>query len=256
MRILIVEDEYGAAQNLLSMLNEMDGDFEVLDVLETVQDTLDWVRSNNTPDLAFFDIQLADGLSFEIFEKAELNFPVIFTTAYNEYALRAFKVNSIDYLLKPINKKELEQALSKFNKIHEIQKDKGEDQRLDGIFKTLEELRSKNYKKSFLIHYRERMIPLSVRDIDYIMIDNGRVKCFCEDGNSWFMDQTLDEIEQSVDPDEFFRANRQFLISRAAIKEVNHYFTGRLKVSLSRECEEDIIISKGKAAAFKQWLDH
>jgi two-component system LytT family response regulator len=256
MRILIVEDEYGAAQNLLSLLDEVDGDFEVLAILETVQDVVSWVNRNESPDLAFFDIQLADGLSFEIFEKVNLSFPVIFTTAYNEYALRAFKVNSIDYLLKPINKNELGQAIHKFEQIHKAKQGPTEDNRLAGILSTLEELRNRNYKKSFLIHFKDRMIPLSVHDIHYAMIDNGRVKCFCEDGSSWIMDQTLDEIEQSVDPDEFFRANRQYLIARSAIKEVNHYFTGRLKLSLSKKTEGDIIISKGKAAAFKQWLDH
>ena len=253
MKVLIIEDEYGAAQNLKALLNEISQEIQVLAVIETVKGAVHWINNNSIPDLAFFDIQLADGLSFEIFEQIQPEFPIIFTTAFNEYAIRAFKVNSIDYLLKPLSKKELSSAIDKYNSLHV--KVKTDESKIESIFSVLSEMRTGTYKKSFLIHHKDRIVPVPVNEITYFMIDAGRVKCLSTDNSEYIMDYNLDEIEKLIDPEEFYRANRQFIVSRSAIKEVSIYFTGRLKLTLTSKSKEDIIISKGKVAAFKQWLD-
>jgi two-component system LytT family response regulator len=225
----------------------------VLAVIETVKDAVRWIENNPSPDLAFFDIKLADGNSFEIFEKVDIEFPVIFTTAYNEYAIQAFKVNSIDYLLKPIQKEMLEFALDKYGKLYK----KGSTLNPDTLSKLILELglsTKKKNRKTFLIHYRDRLLPVSVSDFAYFYIQNGIVNGITFKKEKYVIDQKLDHIEKQINPDDFFRVNRQNIVSRKAIQEAVLYFNGRLKLKVMPPPQEDILVSKAKATTFKNWL--
>ena len=254
MKVLIIEDEYGVAQNLCDILEEIEPGIEILSIIETVKETVDWIKNNPKPDLGFFDIRLADGDSFQIFEQIKVEFPVIFTTAYDEYALRAFKVNSIDYLLKPIKKESLVVALDKYKSIYK--KNISVDN--DLLISTIHELRlqqSKKYKKTFLIHDKDRIIPLPVERISYFSLINELVFCFTHDNKKYLIDQSLDKIEAQINPDEFFRANRQYIVSRKSVKAAIQYFHRKLKLDLSPPPKDEVFISKTKANTFKHWLE-
>lgn len=253
MNILIIEDEHGAAQNLQAIIKEINSSIKILAIIETVQDTVNWIANNPTPNLAFFDIQLADGNSFEIFQKVKVEFPVIFTTAYDQYAIKAFKVNSVDYLLKPIQKQELEFALNKFRKIYENK----ETVNFDNLSKLISELGSspkKKFRKTFLIHHQDRILPVSVSDFAFFFIKMGVVYGVTHQKEKYCIEQTLESIEEEINPDEFYRANRQYIVSRKGIKEAAHYFNGRLKLKITPTPKDEILISKAKVAEFKEWL--
>jgi two-component system response regulator LytT len=253
MNVLIIEDEYGAAKNLRAVLKEIDRAIQVLAVIETVRDAVRWIQNNPSPDLAFFDIKLADGNSFEIFEKINIEFPVVFTTAYNEYAIQAFKVNSIDYILKPIQKEALEFALDKYQRIYP-NNETPNSENLSKLISELGLLTKKRSRKTFLIHYQDRLLPVSVSDFAYIFIRNGIVYGMTFRKEKYVIDQKLDQIEEQIDPDEFFRINRQTIVSRKAIQEAVHYFNGRLKLKVMPPPQDDMLVSKAKASAFKNWL--
>jgi len=253
MKVLILEDEPGAAQNLLDLIHEVDGSLEVLAILESVKEAVDWVGKHPAPDLGFFDIRLADGLSFEVFEKASVEFPVIFITAYDEYALKAFKVNSIDYLLKPVDKAALETALDKYRSIY--QREDSFDS--ESVRKSIRDVRSheeKRYKRSFLVYVKDQIIPVSVDQVAYFFLENELVYCRTHDNRKFILDQALDKIAAQLDPNIFYRANRQYLVSRQAIQSAVQHFNRKLKLVLSPAPEEEVIISKSKAAGFKEWL--
>ena len=254
MRVLILEDEPGAAQNLLDLIHEVDETMEVLAILESVKEAVAWVGKQNAPDLGFFDIRLADGLSFEVFERASVDFPVIFTTAYDEYALQAFKVNSIDYLLKPVDKEALGNALNKYSSIY--QREDSYDS--EGVRSTIRDVRQyepKRYKKSFLVYIKDQIIPISVEQIAYFLLENELVYCRTYDNKKFILDQALDKIAAQLDPNNFYRANRQYLVSRQAIQSVVQHFNRKLKLRLNPKSEEEVFISKTKAASFKGWLE-
>ena len=254
MKVLIIEDEYGVAKNLCDILQEVDKNIEILAIIETVKESVKWIESNPKPDLGFFDIRLADGDSFKIFEQIKIEFPVIFTTAYDQYALKAFKVNSIDYILKPVDKKSLEAALNKYESFYK----KENIVNNEILLRTIEELRSlntKNYKKTFLIHNKDRILPLSTENIAFFYLQNDIVYCMTHDNKQFFIDQSLDKIEGQVNPEQFFRANRQYIISRKAVKAAVQYFQRKLKLDLSPTPKEDVFISKTKAYIFKKWLE-
>jgi len=254
MRVIILEDESGAAQNLLDLLKEVDPEVEVMSVLESVREALHWMENNPEPDLGLFDIRLADGESFEIFEQRSIPFPVIFTTAYDEYALKAFKVNSIDYLLKPVDKVSLEAALKKYRSLY----DRKDIYDRDGMQKIIRDVRLREgtgYKKSFLVYVKDQIIPLAVDQIAYFFLDHEVVFCMTRDQKKYVMDQSLDKIGSQLDPGDFYRANRQYLVSRQAIISVAQHFKRKLKLHLLPTPEEEVLISKTKAAAFKGWLE-
>jgi len=253
MNVLIIEDEYGTAQNLQAILKEIDSNIKILAIIETVQDAVLWIKNNPAPELVFFDIQLADGNSFEIFEKVKIEFPVIFTTAYDQYAIQAFKVNSIDYILKPIQKQNLVFALNKFHKIFK----NSEPTNLDNLSKLIQELglsTPKKIKKTFLIHHQDRILPVSVPGFAYFYIKNGTVYGITFKKEKYVIDQKLDSVEDQVDSEKFFRVNRQYIVSRQAIKEAVHYFTGQLKLKIFPSPQDELLISKVKASEFKNWL--
>ncbi len=252
MKALIVEDEKAALRNLKAVLAEIDADIEVAGEVDSVADTLEWLEEHPVPDLLFLDIHLADGSAFELFEHVEIACPVIFTTAYDEYALRAFKVNSVDYLLKPINKTDLQRAL---DKLALLRKTSGGNVEFD-YRRIVQELRQeKTYKTHFLIPVKgDRLLPVSVDTILYFYIADGTVKAVDKELKEMAFPQTLDELTEVLNPQTFFRANRQFLISRQAVQDVVLWFNGRLAVNLKLSSAEKVIISKARVADFKEWF--
>ena len=250
MRAIIVEDETLAAQNLKDILNEI-GSVDIIATLESVNETVAWFTLNNSPDILFLDIHLADGSAFEIFDRVTVDCPVIFTTAYDEYAVKAFKVNSIDYLLKPIDNNSVIRALEKYRRLTAGSVDKGTDlQNLLNYFK-------KNivYRNNFLVPVKgDKLIPLNTDDIAYIYIDYGIVKAISYDDKTYNMDNNLDELEGMINPSMFFRANRQFIISRKAIKDIDLWFNSRLSVNLKVSVPERILVSKARVPEFKNWF--
>ena len=248
MKALIIEDEILASQALCKLIDKVSPETEVVDVLQTIAECLDWFKSNPMPDLVFMDIHLADGSSFAIFDKVDITCPVIFTTAYDEYALKAFEVNSIDYLLKPINKKSLERAMAKFKTL---------TGNASGDYKALsekiEELKPK-FKRYFLLPERDKLIPLATKDIAYICIDDKMVKMVSFDQKTYYTNQTLDEILEQLEASAFFRANRQYIVARGAIKDVSIWFGNKLALNLNVEVSDKIIISKARVSEFKQWF--
>ena len=223
---------------------------EIIGVLQSIEESVAWFNENPMPDLVFMDIHLADGSSFAIFERTQITCPIIFTTAYDEYALKAFEVSSIDYLLKPINRNDLTRAMNKFNALV------GEKANNNNAIETLLQQigMKKNYKSCFLVPQRDKLIPLATSNIAYIYIEDKSVKTIALDEHVYYMSQTLDEIMNQLDPDDFFRANRQFIVSRKAIKDITVWFGNKLSLNLSVKVPEKIIISKAKAAEFKNWF--
>ncbi len=252
MKVIIVEDELAASENLAYLLQSIDNDIEVEKVLESVKDALEFFAKPYDATLIFMDIHLADGLSFEIFEKVEVNTPIIFTTAYDQYALKAFKVNSIDYLLKPIDEEELNEAINKFkNRTPE----KGIDQQqIEGLLSLIGD-NKKKYRETFLVSHRDELIPLKTQNIAYFKIDTGVVKGITVDNQTYVMDQKLEEIEEELDPSIFHRVNRQFIVRKDALESIKFYFNGKLIVTLAPACDEKIVVSKAKATPFKNWVN-
>ena len=252
MKAIIIEDESVAAQALQSLIQEIDPDIEIVTILETIEESVEWFEEQPQPDLVFMDIHLADGSSFAIFDKVEITCPIIFTTAYDEYALKAFEVNSIDYLLKPINKSDLERALNKFQHLTAAAKEQ-EKASLEGLLAQMGGAKKK-YKTCFLIPERDKLIPLATSNIAYIYIDTKTVKAIAMDGHTYYLNQTLDNIMAQLDPEHFFRANRQFIISRQAVKDLSVWFGNKLAVNLSVPVPEKIIVSKARVGEFKTWF--
>ena len=249
MKALIIEDESIAAQALETLIKETSPETEIIAVLQTIEESVEWFEDNPMPDLVFMDIHLADGSSFAIFEKTEITCPIIFTTAYDEYALKAFEVNSIDYLLKPINKADLERALNKYKN---FTAPSGQSS-LEGLLAQMGGLRRK-YKTCFLIPERDKLIPLATSNIAYIYIDTKTVKAIANDGHTYFLNQTLDDIMAQLDPEAFFRANRQFIIARSAVKDMSIWFGNKLAINLIVPTPEKIIVSKARVSDFKTWF--
>jgi DNA-binding LytR/AlgR family response regulator len=254
MKVLILEDEPGAAQNLLDLIHEVDGSMEVLAILESVKEAVAWLGKHNAPELGFFDIRLADGESFEVFEKASIEFPVIFTTAYDEYALQAFKVNSIDYLLKPVDKEALGNALDKYSSIY-LREDPFDPESVRSTIRDVRQYEEKRYKKSFLVYIKDQIIPVAVEQIAYFFLENEIVFCMTYNKRKFILDQALDRIEAQLNPAHFYRANRQYIVSRKAIQSVVQHFNRKLKLQLSPSPEAEVLISKIKASGFKGWLE-
>ena len=249
MKALIIEDESIAAQALESLVKETSPETEVVAVLQTIEESVEWFEENPMPDLVFMDIHLADGSSFAIFDKIDITCPIIFTTAYDEYALKAFEVNSIDYLLKPINKADLERALNKYKTFTSNDKKSS----LEGLLAQMGGLKKK-YKSCFLIPERDKLIPLATSNIAFVYIDTKTVKAIAMDGHTYYLNLTLDDIMAQLDPELFFRANRQFIISRNAVKDMSVWFGNKLAVNLSVPVPEKIIVSKARVGEFKSWF--
>jgi len=249
MKVLIIEDERLASQKLIRLLKDVDQTIEVVDVLKSVEQTINWILENPVPELVFMDIQLEDGLCFEIFENSRIDVPVIFTTAYDEYALKAFKVNSVDYLLKPIVSAELKNAIEKYKNIHSVSTDKS-------MLKTIINQLLPQTKERFLIKIGEHYKSVSTFDIQCFYIMERSTFISINSGKSYPIDYPLDNIEQLVDSRTFFRVSRNFIININAIQDVIAYSSNRLKVVLlNRKEKEDIIVSRDRVVAFKNRMD-
>tara|TARA_R110002050_G_scaffold157311_2_gene285827 strand:- start:10723 stop:11484 length:762 start_codon:yes stop_codon:yes gene_type:complete len=252
MKIVIVEDELAASENLAYMLKNLQDKLEILAVLDSVKTAIDYFTKNQEADLVFMDIHLADGLSFEIFDAVKIDAPIIFTTAYDQYALQAFKLNSIDYLLKPIDEDELEVSLEQFKG---QLKGKGLiTNQVEGLLSLLKD-QKKTYKSMYLVHYRDELIPLKTDKIAYLFIENGIVKAVTKDRRTHTINQKLEDIENDLDPSNFYRLNRQFIAQRDAIAGIKQYFNGKLIIGVIPPHTEQVIVSKAKASEFKNWMN-
>lgn len=246
MKALIVEDETAAALNLKAILRQLMPDLEIVGVTESIVETVEWLRANPQPELLFLDIHLADGDSFRIFEAVEVSSPVIFTTAYDQYALEAFKVNSIDYLLKPLNVADVQRALDKFRRLT------GSERREYGS--RVRTMAVAQREEVFLVHLRDKIIPLRREDIAYCYTADEKVTAYGLNGVAYPLDKTLECLQTLLPEGDFFRVNRQFIVSRRAVQEIVVWFGSRLSVRLSVETPERIIISKARVPEFKAWL--
>ena len=249
MRTIIVEDEKHARENLERLLLELNPNIEILGKMDTVKKTVDWLK-NNSADLLFFDIHLADDNSFKIFEQVEVKAPVIFTTAYDQYALKAFKVNSIDYLLKPIEKEELGQALEKYRSLNKTEK--LDVEKLQNI---LNEKESKVYQKRFLVQSRGKLMSVKIEDVAYFEGEDRYVYLIKKDGGRFIVDYKLSDLEELLDPTSFFRLNRSFIAHFEAIEKIVTMSKSRVKVYLNPTATRDIVVSTDNTRGFKMWLN-
>ncbi|WP_291965695.1 LytR/AlgR family response regulator transcription factor [Maribacter sp.] len=251
MKVILVEDELAASDNLTYLLTKINPGIEVIAVLDTVKSAVDYFSNPHEGVLVFMDIHLADGISFEIFDQVTINIPIIFTTAYDQYALKAFKVNSIDYLLKPIDQEELSDALGRF----EVQnQQKGINERQMQSLLHLIQNKPSNYKQTFLVVVGDQLLPIKTADIAYFYIDTGLVKAVTLQERSYVLDIKLEDVEDALDPQLFYRANRQFIVRREAITAIKFHFNSKLLVDVHPPCSERIVVSKAKASDFKNWM--
>ncbi|MFV5701124.1 LytR/AlgR family response regulator transcription factor [Flavobacterium sp. XS2P12] len=250
MTTIIIEDEKPAARLLQRKLEKLNLTVGVM--LHSVEEAIDWFSKNEHPDLIFLDIQLSDGLSFEIFEKVEIKSAVIFTTAYDEYALRAFKLNSIDYLLKPIDEDDLEIAVSKFK----ARLPKQETLQLDfeQIKKMLSNPFEKNHKKRFTVKIGQHLKVIATDEIECFFSENKGTYLHTFDNRNYLIETTLELLEQELDPKDFYRVSRKFIVPLKAIKEIVVYSNSRLKVILPSYKEDEVIVSREKVSDFKNWI--
>ncbi|MFL0353673.1 LytTR family DNA-binding domain-containing protein [Xanthomarina sp. GH4-25] len=254
MKVIIIEDEKPSARRLQRMLDKMGVQAETM--LHSVEESVTWFQENEHPDLIFLDIQLSDGLSFEIFDLVEVKSSIIFTTAYDEYALQAFKLNSVDYLLKPIDAEEMEQALNKFNSNHKS--NQPITLNFDDIKKLLInpiEREEKEYKKRFSIKVGQHLKLISIENIECIYSENKGTYLYTNDGRSYLIDITLEQLESELNPDLFFRVNRTFYVHINAIKDMISYTNSRLQIKLHTYNEQEVIVARERVKDFKAWLE-
>lgn len=249
MKVVIVEDEIAASDNLAYILKSINPEIEIVEVIDSVSDAIAYFSASTKAVLVFMDIHLSDGLSFEIFEKVKIEIPIIFTTAYDQYAIQAFKVNSLDYLLKPITEEDLKVGLEKFDKIHPNKIEK----QLLGVLTLLEESRNQ-YKLSYLIQRRDELIPVKVADVAYFYIDMSIVKAVTFDKEEYVVNKKLETIEAELDPSDFSRVNRQYILNKQSIDKLKFHFNGKLIVVVHPKTSERIVVSKLKASELKSWL--
>ena len=250
MKVVIVEDEKPAARRLQRMLAAHDISVEVM--LHSVEESVNWFHHNEHPDLLFLDIQLADGLSFEIFEEVTIKSPIIFTTAYDEYALQAFKLNSVDYLLKPIDQDELDAAIEKYKSWG---KSIGEPAFDLEALQALIAPKRKPFKRRFTTKIGQRIKMIPVETIECFYSENKSTHIFTIDGRSYLIDETLEQLEDKLDPELFFRVSRKYYVHINAIKDIISYTNSRLKIILNHYNESEIIVSRERVKEFKYWLE-
>ncbi len=254
MKVLIIEDEPLAQNELKRLLDKTDKSINVLDCIDSVEDSVEWLTANAAPDLIFMDIQLSDGLSFDIFRKIEVKAPVIFTTAYDEYAIQAFKVNSIDYLLKPVKQAELENALKKFKSLHE----KPEQGQPVISIEQIEQLLNaglQKYKSRFIAKVGDLLKHIEVSEIAYLKAEDNEVVLVTKSNSRYIIDYTLDQLGGMLDPNQFFRVNRSYLVTIGSIGKISKYFNSRLHLELNPKTEDTVLISRVRVPDFLKWMD-
>jgi len=251
MNIIIIEDEKPSARRLLRMLASLNMDTEVM--LHSVEESIEWFSQNQHPDLIFLDIQLSDGLSFEIFEAIDIKSSVIFTTAYDEYALQAFKLNSIDYLLKPIDENDLQKAVSKYK--DRVPQKQSVSLDFEDIKKLLVNPIEREYKKRFSVKVGQHLKLINIEDVECFYSENKGTYAFTNEGRNYLLDGTLEQIESDLEPRKFFRVNRKFFVNIDAIKDMISYTNSRLQIKLNNFNEQEIIVARERVKDFKDWLE-
>ena len=248
-RVVIVEDETAAAVNLRNMLTSLIPDVEIVEVLESVEESVEFFQGEVDADVVFMDIHLADGDSFRIFQSVDISIPIIFTTAYDEYALEAFKVNSIDYLLKPFKEEELKRAIDKLHRLTASEHSSAKERRNEMVSQAVGD-----GVQTLLVRYKDKIVPVKSEEVAFFYTSEDRVTVTTLDDRRYPVDKTLEMLMQQLPSDKFYRANRQFIVSREAVKDIVVWFGSRLALNLVVETPERIIISKARVADFKQWL--
>jgi DNA-binding LytR/AlgR family response regulator len=250
IRTLIIEDEMPAAERLEKMLKSVEPSLEVLDILDSVEGSVNWFSENDPPDLLMLDIQLADGLSFDIFKKTSIDCFVIFTTAYDEYAIKAFELNSVDYLLKPVDREKLARSIEKFKKL----RDSSAQLNIQDLIETIES-RSGKYKKRFAVSVGNKIISVETQKVAYFYsMEKSTFLCTADD-HHYPLDFSLDHLELILDPDNFFRINRQNIINYANILKVHVLSKSRIKIETEPACRDNLLVSTAKTHKFRLWLD-
>ena len=257
MKVLIIEDEELAVKKLRKTLESVDSTAQVVGVADSIRSSVNWLQQNPAPDLILMDIELADGQSFEIFDKVEVKSTVIFTTSYDEYALKAFKVNSVDYLLKPVQKEDLQAALTKLKTMQAMYGGNGSSDPLnvENLVKELQQkLQPREFRKRFLVKHAQKLVSVDVEEIAYFYSD-GRLNFFKTlDNKKFVVDYTMDELEDMLDPNKYFRISRSFYVSIASIDQIHDYFGNRLLLHLKPAVDKESIVSREKVADFKKWM--
>ena len=252
MKAVIIEDEHSAVLNLKHLLKSIDTSIQIVETIDTVTDAIDFFQKEKEYDVVFMDIHLADGNSFEIFKAIKPRSPIIFTTAYEQYAIQAFKVNSIDYLLKPIQENELKNAIEKLKQMQSQLSIS--NQQMQGLLNLIQD-QKKFYRQSYLVQKGDILTPIASNDFAFFYIQHGVVRGTTIENVTYHLDGKLEDLENDLNPQEFYRANRQYLVQRSAIKNLSIYFNGRLIVNVIPEAKEQIIVSKANAPKFKVWLN-
>jgi two-component system LytT family response regulator len=248
MNVLIIEDEESAFDNLKRILLEIDNSITIVSWLQSVEQSIDWFESNNSPDIIFLDIHLSDDLSFKIFESVQISCPIVFTTAFDEFAIKAFELNSIDYLLKPITPKTVDKALTKY---HTNIKSNS----YGNLIQDLKKIATRNnYKERFLVNKGDELIIIPTLDISYFYKDNNTY-IVLKNGKRYPIKYTLEELIELLNPSKFYRINRQFIVQVSAISKITLWFKGKLKLQLTPEFEGNVFVSREKSMNFKNWMD-
>lgn len=254
MKILIIEDEAPALNRISKLIRELEIDIDISGTADSISSAVNLFKKFPETDLALMDIELADGQSFEIFNRIQISCPVIFTTAYDEFALKAFKVNSIDYLLKPIDPQELKQAIEKFNTLQQSRQH-SHVVNIDALLNSFKKDLVQSYKQRFLIKIGHKLESLPCSEIAFFMAADKVVYLVNNENKRYIIDHTLEELNQMLDPKIFFHLNRQFLCNINSIKSISTYFNGKLKIQLKPEVNEEVLVSREKANDFKNWLN-
>jgi len=251
MNVLIIEDEESAFNKLKCILLDIDSSINIVSWLQSVEQSIRWFKSNNAPDLIFLDIQLSDDLSFKIFEAVQVKCPIIFTTAFDEFAIKAFELNSIDYLLKPITSNNVEKSLEKYqSRLNIIQNP------YDKLIVDLKNIANNHsYKERFLVNKRDELVVILTADISYFYKDSDTTYIVLESGNRFSIKSSLEELIEVLNPEKFYRINRQFIVSINAISKITLWFKGKLKLQLKPEFDNTIFVSREKSTDFKNWMN-
>jgi DNA-binding LytR/AlgR family response regulator len=251
MKVLIIEDEAPAVRKLRGLLNNQDVDIEVLADIDTVEEAVEWLSNNPSPDVIFSDIQLADGVSFEIYSKVPPKCPIIFTTAYDEYALKAFELNSLDYLLKPYTEEQFNRA---FQKIKTTSTNANEVDKIKSVLAQLN-IKSNQYKERFLVSKAGVLLPIKVDDVAYFYTEDKTINLVTKTKERYFISSSLDELEVILNPSNFYRVNRQYIVNANAIVKIENFFNGKLVIQLIPTAPHEVVVSRARATSFKNWMD-
>jgi two-component system response regulator LytT len=250
MKAIIIEDEAIASRRLKNLINEVSSDIDIIEIISSVESSLNWFKNNPLPDLVFLDLQLNDGYGFDILDSLEIHPPIIFTTAYNEYAIRGFKYNGLDYLLKPIDKKDLQRALEKY-RLSPYPKNEILEPKIQDFKKNFQ----KQYKHRFMVKVGNHFSTFNVKDIAFFKSENGIICLITFNGKAYPIEYTIDQLDEILNPIDFFRINRKYMVSLSSVKEIHNYFNSRLLLKLEPSQENEVIVSRERCTDFKMWLD-